>query len=57
MNKSMNLESNLKLGIHKPRIFMLGYIEALVMDLATHNGKETEIRKHNECNKSRKTLF
>jgi len=41
MNKSMNLESNLKLGIYKPRIFMLGYIEALVMDLATHNGKET----------------
>lgn len=41
MNKNKNLESNLKLEIHKPRIFMLGYIKALVMDLATHNWKET----------------
>jgi hypothetical protein len=59
MNKNMNHESNLKLQTYKPRIFMLGYIEALVMDLATHNGKETktELGKHNECHKSRKTLF
>ena len=37
---------------------MLGYIKALVMDLATHNGKETktEMGKHDECHKSRKTL-
>ena len=41
MNKNMNHESNLKLQTYKPKIFMLGYIEALVMDLATQNGKET----------------
>ena len=34
---------------------MLGYIIALVMNLATHNGNETwaKMRKHIECNKSR----
>lgn len=41
MNKNMNHESKLKLEIYKPRIFMLGYIEALVMNLAAHNGNET----------------
>ena len=43
MNKNMNYESNLKLksSTYKPRIFMLDYIEALVMNLATHNGNET----------------
>ena len=43
MNKNMNHESNLKLKTltYKPRIFMLGYIEALVMNLVTHNGNET----------------
>lgn len=38
---------------------MLGYIKALVMNLATHNGNEpwTKMRKHIECNKSRETQF